>query len=218
MTLSAKQLAALKRKEKFLKNSDNRLDRINGVHKGKSEEEIDKEVKEKHVEVSEEDVLKKQQQKTKQQQQQQQQKAPPSQDDLLKKTLSLQQQLQQDQVDMLKTYGVGGLIAVIAIIFGYLYSTSDLPLAITTPTELFTRFKADSVNWNDISNTFPILSLFPDFFSIFFLFELVYQGIFYLSTPTTDQVVVGFLKFFVQNVRNHICMLVVAMGVLSMMY
>eukprot|EP00835_Amoeboradix_gromovi_P006684 NODE_843_length_3758_cov_0.336977.p2 type:complete len:219 gc:universal NODE_843_length_3758_cov_0.336977:2619-1963(-) len=213
--LSAKQLAALKRKEKFLKNSDNRLDRITGVHKGKSEDEINDEAKAKEVEIDDEEIAKAQIKKS--------EKKPnhskPSNEELLKKKRELEILLQSQQSASFKKLAYSGFVLLLSAFIGYLYSTSETANSIMTPAQLFSKLKYESVSWEEVLSAFPKLSFVPDFFSVFFLVDLLYLGITFLTSNTNkDQISLSFLKYFFGNLLNHTCLLILTFGLLSMVY
>ena len=219
--LTAKQLAALKRKEKFLKNSDNRLDRITGVHKGKSVVEINEEAKTKEVEVLLEDVVEAQKRKDEAEKAKQNKPAAtkPIKEDILKKTQDLQQQLQVEQLEKVKKYGYSLLALLFSVLIAFLLTTAEITPARMSTDELFSKLQFESILWEEIVATFPFLGVIPDFFSVFFLFELVYQGVSFLSgNSTNDQVVVAFLTHFATGLINHICFLVFLFGTVSMVY
>eukprot|EP00834_Sanchytrium_tribonematis_P006609 NODE_502_length_6703_cov_1.353574.p5 type:complete len:213 gc:universal NODE_502_length_6703_cov_1.353574:1502-2140(+) len=210
-TAEDRKLAAAKRKEKFLKNSENRLDRITGVHKGKSEEEIHEAAKAKEVEIDEKEIKEKLQ-------------APPKQKkagtiDVNQKSAELQQMLQAQQMQNIKLFGYGGLILLIAILFGYFYSTTEVTESVMTTQQLFTKLRYESILWDEVVSTFPSFGIIPDFFSVFFILELAYHGVTFLSTKSaTTNTVTGFLTHFGVNLLNHICVLIFLVGMISMLY
>ena len=212
--LSARQIAALKRKEKLLKNSDNRLDRITGVQKGKSQDEINEEAKAKEVEVAEEDIIQAQKQKK----EAQVKPVKASKEDLLKKAQALQNQLKQEQLAHFKKFGYGGFILLLSVLIFYFYSAADIPEAVMTVDQLFPKLQMESIMWEEITGTFPILGIIPDFFSVFVLFELVYQGIIFLSFNPSDNMALAFSTHFATSILSHISVLITFFGLLSIVY